>query len=232
MQSIPKIIAHRGFFNSHPPCSENSIEAFTQAQKLGIFGSEFDIRLTQDKALIVFHDAFHQNLNISKSKVEDIQKIPLPKGEKIPLLEEFLAQGKTQPDFKLIIELKPPTSLHSKKSMVKKVLEKIQEIQCEEQVIFISFSLHICQEFKQHSQNHLVQYLNGDKNPKQLHDLNIDGMNYHYSTLLQNPTWIAEAKELGLQTNSWTVNDNKIFEQLAAQGIDFITTDTPHLFNP
>ena len=46
-------IAHRGLFNNHVP--ENSLEAIELALQKG-FGVEFDVRLSADNQVIVFHD--------------------------------------------------------------------------------------------------------------------------------------------------------------------------------
>jgi glycerophosphoryl diester phosphodiesterase len=45
-------------------------------------------------------------------------------------------------------------------------------------------------------------------------------MDYHYSVFQKNPTWIAEAKTLGLITNSWTVNDAAVYDELKKQASD------------
>ena len=52
-------------------------------------------------------------------------------------------------------------------------------------------------------------------------------MDYHYSVFQKNPTWISEAKTLGLITNSWTVNDVAVYDELKKQGIGFVTTNIP-----
>jgi glycerophosphoryl diester phosphodiesterase len=41
------------------------------------------------------------------------------------------------------------------------------------------------------------------------------------------PQWIAEAKTLGLTTNSWTINKEEDMSWLLELGVDFITTDEP-----
>ena len=51
------IVAHRGYWaceaggNSH-----NSIASLKAAQDLGVWGSEFDVNMTKDGELMVFHD--------------------------------------------------------------------------------------------------------------------------------------------------------------------------------
>ena len=49
-----KLIAHRGVFNNID-IPENSIKAFSEAVKLG-YAVEFDVQLTLDNVLVVFHD--------------------------------------------------------------------------------------------------------------------------------------------------------------------------------
>jgi len=48
------ICAHRGASNTHP---ENTITAFNEAIDLGAQMIEFDVRMTQDKKLVIMHDA-------------------------------------------------------------------------------------------------------------------------------------------------------------------------------
>ena len=72
--------------------------------------------------------------------------------------------------------------------------------------------------------------MEGNLSPQQIKAEGIDGIDYHYSVFEKNPTWISEAKKLGLSTNAWTVNDPKIFQKLSESGIDFVTTNVPDVF--
>lgn len=51
----------------------------------------------------------------------------------------------------------------------------------ENQTQYISFSLFICKELKRLDPKAKVQYLKGDLSPKEIKDLGIDGIDYHYS---------------------------------------------------
>ena len=97
--------------------------------------------------------------------------------------------------------------------------------QCE----FVSFSLYICEQIKKDAPAFKVHYLNGDLSPLEIEEKGLDGLDYHYSVFLKNPTWISQAKTLGLSTNSWTVNNIEVFKLLRKKGIDCITTDIPQL---
>lgn len=86
-------IMHRGWHNKDIP--ENSFLAFEKAVKAG-YAIEFDVRLTKDNVLVVFHDAdtFRMtgvSMIVSESNYADLRKLKL-NGTKqyIPKLEKVL----------------------------------------------------------------------------------------------------------------------------------------------
>ena len=93
-----KIIAHRGgkeFFN------ENSLSAFSESLKNGVFGLELDVFSTKDKQMVVLHDrclfnATGQDQNIDEVKYDEIcnyktqYKNQRQEVEKPPLFEDVL----------------------------------------------------------------------------------------------------------------------------------------------
>ncbi len=54
-QDIPKVIAHRGYWQTYGS-AQNSIRSFERAAEIGVYGSEFDVHMTSDSVLILFHD--------------------------------------------------------------------------------------------------------------------------------------------------------------------------------
>jgi len=112
-------------------------------------------------------------------------------------------------------------------TIAREVLKLVRDHNLEEQTLYISFSLGICEALKALDPKVHVQYLAGDLDPQSLKNKGIDGLDYHYKVLLDNPTWISQAKSLGLSTNAWTVNDLAVFETLRSMGIDQVTTDLP-----
>ena len=229
MQAKTKIIAHRGHWQTDPPTAENSLQALANAQKLNIYGTECDVRMSKDGVMIVYHDDYHGTMEISESNFADLDKLKIKNGENIPTLKEFLEKGKKNPSLKLMIELKPIGSKAKENELVKKTSQLVKELQLEAQTEFISFSLNICEHLKKEEPVFKIHYLNGDLSPSQIKEKRFDGIDYHYSVFLKNSTWISQAKDLGLMTNSWTVNDIEIFKHLRKQGIDFVTTDIPDL---
>ncbi len=225
-----QIIAHRGFWKTNPVTSENSIQALKNVQELQVYGSEFDVQMTKDAELIVFHDEWIDDLEIAETNFEDLKDLRLSNAENIPTFEDYLIQGQKASNCKLIVELKPCKTKELEDSMVKKALDLIQKYDLENQCEYISFSLNICKEIKKEKPNFIVFYLNGDLNPQELKESGLDGFDYDFELLLENLNWISEAQNLGLKTNSWTVNDFEVFKKLTEARIDFITTNTPDIF--
>jgi len=226
-----KIIAHRGFWNTNPVTSENSIQSLKNAQKLGVYGTEFDVRMTKDGVLVVNHDEKINKKEISETSYADLKNEKLSNGEHLPTLEDYLAQGKNSKKVKLIIEIKPAKTPDLEMTLVEKTLEAVKKFKLTKQVEFISFSLAICKEIKKTDQKAMVQYLNGELSPEEVKAIGLDGIDYHYSVFLEkHPDWISQAKELGIKTNTWTVNDTETFKKLQDMGVDFVTTNTPDVF--
>jgi len=227
MKAQTQIIAHRGYWQTQPPTTENSLKSLENAQKLKIYGAEFDVRMTKDGVLVVNHDEHHGKMEISETDFKELEKVKLSNGENFPTLKDYLKQGKKDKSLKLIVEIKPDKTKEKEDELVQKTIKTIKDLKLESQSEFISFSLNICKEIKKAEPKFKVQYLNGELSPEQIKNEGLDGMDYHYSVFDKNPTWISEAKALGLITNSWTVNDIAVYEKLKSQGISFITTNIP-----
>lgn len=227
MKAQTQIIAHRGYFQAQPPTTENSIASLENAQKLKIYGSEFDVRMTKDGVLVVNHDEHHGEMEISETSFKDLEKLKLSNGEKFPTLKDYLKQGKKDSSLKLIVEIKPAKTPEIENEITQKTLKMIKDMKLEGQSEYISFSLNICKQIKKLEPKFKVQYLNGELSPEQIKNEGLDGMDYHYSVFQKNPTWISEAKALGLITNSWTVNDAAVYQEMKNQGIGFVTTNIP-----
>ncbi|MDD3056265.1 MAG: glycerophosphodiester phosphodiesterase family protein [Aliarcobacter sp.] len=103
-----RFIAHRGLHKSRV-IPENSILAFNSAIEKN-YAIEFDINITKDNQIVVFHDDDLNRLCNKKEKIEDVTYTFLKdlklyeSDEKIPLLKELLDEvnGKIP----LVIEIK------------------------------------------------------------------------------------------------------------------------------
>ncbi len=102
-------ITHRGLYDNENGVPENSLLAFKKAVEKG-YGIEFDIRLTKDKEVVVFHDSSILRMCGADKKVYDLTLEELKEynllstNEKIPTLKEFL--GTVGKDTMLFVEVK------------------------------------------------------------------------------------------------------------------------------
>lgn len=105
--SAQKYFAHRGLHGDGVP--ENSLTAFGLACKAG-YGIEFDVHITADEKLVIFHDSALSRMcgvggNVEEKTLAELKSLTLlGTDEKIPTLEETLAliDGRAP----LIVEIK------------------------------------------------------------------------------------------------------------------------------
>ena len=240
---IPRtqIVAHRGYWDGN---AENSIASLRKAQEFGCWGSEFDIHLTADGVPVIHHDRHIGELDIQTSAFEDVRANRLANGEPVPTLAEYMGQVARNRECMAVLELKPQSTAEREDELVEKCLQALQPApvrnvppefaafarrQEPAKVVFISFSHHICQELSRRAPGYMVQYLEGDIAPAQLHAEGINGIDYHYSVFYKHPEWVQEAHDLGMTVNAWTVDDRKDIEAMRDLGVDQITTNNPAL---
>jgi len=148
MNAQTQIIAHRGFWQTQPTTTENSLKSLENAQKLKLYGSEFDVRMTKDGVLVINHDEHHGKMEISETDFKELETLKLSNGENFPTLKEYLKQGKKDKSVKLIVEIKPDKTKEKEDELTAKTIKMIKEMKLESQCEFISFSLNICKEIK------------------------------------------------------------------------------------
>ena len=153
------IIAHRGVFNNED-IPENSIMAFKKAIKLG-YAVEFDVQLTIDNVLVVFHDEnlcrmTGVNKNIQELTYKEIKKYKLlDTNQYIPTLEEVLdiVGDKVLMD----IEIKDTKRIKETCNMLMSMIEKYNNY------ILKSFNPKIVRYLKNNYKDEKVGYLINSK---------------------------------------------------------------------
>ena len=226
------IVAHRGYWNCDAAGSaKNSIASLKQAQELGVWGSEFDVNMTLDGELLVFHDGSVEGKKIEKHPASDFAYYRLKNDEPIPTLGQYLEQALKHPQTMLVFELKK----HSCDSVETKAVDaSIAELKKyglfdPENVMFISFSKHICKEFAAKAPGFTVQYLEKDADPDELVGYGINGIDTKYKVLLRDSLLFDAARRNNMSVNTWTVNDTSYIREAIELGVDQITTDEPEL---
>lgn len=231
------IVAHRGF-HKYDGSAENSIQAMQLAVDHDFYGTEFDMQLTADDVPVVFHDALLQGMTIGKTNYAEIMEHPgarLSNGEMMPTLSLFIEsyvkalaeQQHRGKQTRLFFEIKPLSQPEKVAMATALAKEYVTRHHLEKQVCFISFSLDVCRKLVALMPEVEVAYLSGNRSPSELKKMGLSGIDYHYKVLLEHPDWVAEAHQLGMTVNVWTVNEVEIARQLIEMGVDFITTDLP-----
>ena len=227
------IVAHRGFWNcDEGGYAKNSIASLKAAQDAGFWGSEFDVNMTADEKLIVFHDDKIDGKAIDKNNYETFKDVTLSNGEKMPTLDEYLTQGKKSKETVLVYELKKRSNTELENRFVDLTIESLKKHKLlkPSRVIFISFSKNICERLADKlPKSFTIQYLGSQYKPQEVLESGINGIDFNYKIFYLNPKWISKAKELGMSTNSWTVNKEKDITKIIDMGIDYITSDYPLL---
>lgn len=224
------IVAHRGFWNcDEAGYAKNSLAALRCAQEAGFWGSEFDVNMTSDGVLLVFHDGNVEGKSIEKHPYEDFKYYRLKNGEPIPTIDQYLEQGKKHPETVLVYELKKHSCKEVEDKFVDITIEKLKEYDLLDpsKVVFISFSYHMCKRLAEKLPEFTVQYLNGDKKPATVKTDGINGIDYKYTVLMANKKWVSQACKLNMSTNSWTVNKEEDMKTILKMKIDMLTTDYP-----
>lgn len=224
-----QVIAHRGYWDK-AGSAQNSIASLKAAQDLGVYGAEFDVNMTADNRLVVAHGPAHGSItDVRTASYEDVRAVTLSNGEPTPTLEEYLEQGAKNPNVKLICEIKSHATAARETEVVKAVLDAVEKAGMQEQVEYIAFSSHVCKELVRLNPDAKVAYLNGDLSPAQLKEIGLTGLDYQKAKMESNPTWLREARTLGLTVNIWTLNSESDMEWAVIRGVDYVTTDDPEL---
>lgn len=223
----PKVVAHRGYWRTDGS-AQNSVTSMELAARHRVWGCEFDVRLTADGVLVCNHDEDINGISVLDNTYAQLQFCKQSHGELLPTLAQYLREAKKYPHMKLVLELKNCKNDTDNAKAVDDIVKMVEMMGMQQQVDYIAFSLFNCKRFHEKAPYAKVAYLTGDLNPKQIKDLGLTGIDYHFNVFKKNPTWAKEAKELGLEVNVWTVDGEEALREHAAMPyIDYITTNDP-----
>lgn len=226
------IAAHRGYWDCpEAGGAQNSIASLKKAQDFHCWGSEFDVHLTADNVVVVNHDPAINGKEIQTNTFEFIKAEELKNGEAICTLDQYLEQGAKCKKTILVLELKKQQNAERENLMTDLIVEALKQhgLFKPNRVMFISFSMFICEKIAREHPTFINQYLEGDVAPADLKAKGINGLDYHYKVFRAHPEWVKEAHDLGMTVNVWTVNEAKDIRAMRDLGVDQITTDNPAL---
>ncbi len=221
-----QVIAHRGYWKTEGS-AQNSLSSLRNTFSIGVYGSEFDVHITRDGEVVVFHDDDIDGLRLEDATLAQLREKRLANGEVIPTLGEYLDAAKSLGTMKLILEVKEHTQKADEDRCVDAVLKLVGEAGMDARTEYISFSKHACDYLVKKNPKLKVSYLNGDLSPEEAKAAGYAGIDYEDAVFDAHPDWIKRAHKLGLITNVWTVDDLAAVQRFFRSGIDFVTTNEP-----
>lgn len=223
-QRKPNIVAHRGASAAHP---ENTVEAFLGARSEGADWVELDVRLSADRQLVVHHDAWYgRGLSVSAIAAGD-------RPASVPLLGEAL-DACLGMGVNVEIKNSPGDVGGDGVTHALDVADLVVSLVTQRgdgQPIQIS-------SFDEPTLNRVRELAPDLPTAQLLFDLDADpgaieraAAAGHGAVNPWDPSVDAALVErctaLGLEVNSWTVDDPDRIRELAAMGVSGIITNTP-----
>lgn len=236
-----KLIGHRGARNE---AQENTLFGFEHAKRLqskGLAGIEFDVQLTFDGHLIVFHDDTLQRLCGSQSRIDQLTlkevRRQLQLGHPIITLQtlvQVLTHAEAINNSFCHIELEIKT--HSRTSyqrLIQALAAAFKDADIQTlPVVLTTFDTDLLLQLQRHPllkqipRGLLVKTaatLNGAANTAL--KLGCQQLGVYYPLLSQK--LIEHCHRYGLNVSAWTVNDFEVIKQLVYWQVDVIITDIP-----
>ena len=236
------LLGHRG---ARGEALENTLASFKLAQNLqtaGLVGVEFDVQLSADGRLIVFHDDNLQRLCRQQSRIDQLSLVEIQRysqldnkqfGHKITPLADIapVLKGFTY----IELEIKTHERTNYRKLIKALMLELVNSPLARLPIVLTSFDVELHAGLQR---NKLLKHMPRGlliRTPKTLLtatntalQLGCVQLGIHYPLL--NQAVIAHCHRYHLPVSAWTVNDGDTMENLIAWQVDAIITDYPTYF--
>ncbi len=226
-----KVMAHRGYY-AHPGSFENTLTSLKGAQDLAVEAVELDVHLTTDDQLVILHGPKIPGSdypNVQNLDFKTVRSCVLPNGDKVPTLKEYFTQAKKTPGLMLFLELKAHPTPERETLLAEKVIALCDEMNMYDQITFISFSEHLCDEIVRLKKGSLVMPISSSKtfSTQELLDRGFAGVSYHMSAVMNKTYLLDEAHEAGLETVLWPVNSYDLADFAIKHNVSYVSSDQP-----
>lgn len=243
-----RLLGHRGARNE---ALENTFFGFQHAQSLqpyGLSGVEFDVQMTKDGHLVVFHDETLQRLCRLQSRIDQLSLVEIQRhlqsGHPIITLDK-MAEVLSAP---LLASIKPPMTLNifthieleiktHERTNHAKLVQALYHYLVDSPlaslpIVLTSFDTQLLSQL-QH--NHYLRHIPRGllvrtpqlltTAPQKALQLGCGSLGIDFALI--NQQVIDSCHRYGLKVSAWTVNDIEFIKQLVKWQVDVIITDIP-----
>lgn len=227
----PKVVGHRGCRDVEGQF-ENTVESLKYAQEVGVDAVEFDVQLTSDDKVIVFHGPKLPGCDqmIHDMTFEQARAFKLPYGLQMPTLEEYFKQAKKCPEINVVLEFKKQKTLERNRTMVEQAMAVAKKMNMDKQVEYTTFSETICRMIHEIDPSAKVIYISTGvhvRDAAYAKSQGYNGISYDLNAWMNHPEIAKQAKELGIETTLWMANDKEVIDWSVLHDIDYVSTDFP-----
>lgn len=221
----PRLQCHRGFWVEG--LQQNSLASLKKAYELGYKISEFDIRITKDHEVILFHDD-----KIGLQKVSEMTLAEVEKHQKVDSFESVVRWLSQTPEYHLNIEIK--SKLVREPILEKKVLDLILKYKVENRVLISSFNPFRLFYFRIHCPKIIrALLLTFDNDPSNNYVLKSQVLNLlarphflHLDEKYWSPERYKALLKQGVPVVLWTCNDPEQVKKYFLQGVYGVISDS------
>jgi glycerophosphoryl diester phosphodiesterase len=235
------IIAHRGASAYYP---ENTLPSFEGAIAMGADMVEFDVQLTSDKEVVIFHDEKISRCIDGEGKIADYTLASLKKLDagswydknfkdtRIPTLSEALDICKN----KIAVNIEIKTEAVGKMffgGIEEKCLKIVERSGMREHVVFSSFDPRAIMHLKQIDDTAVAavlfkKQLYGSKFPSDIMD-SVGADAFNCSGTDFNKKWLTNITLNNVPVNIYTINDTRNMKKFLNIGVSGIFTNNPDI---
>ena len=215
------VIGHRGAPRAH---TENTVESFLEAQRMGADWVELDVRRTSDGVLVVHHDPALPDGTVICHTLRSELPLSVP-----TLAEAFDACGTMGVNVEIKNSADEP-GFDATDRLVEQTLEVIEHAGGSRKVLVSCFDIATLDAVRRLSPTMPTGYLVlSVAQPGDAIAMAIDGGHEAvnpWDALLDEPA-VGRCREAGLAVNVWTVDRPERIAELASWGVDGIITNVP-----
>jgi glycerophosphoryl diester phosphodiesterase len=216
------IMGHRGAAALEP---ENTLRSIERAVEIGVDAVEIDVRLSEDRELVVIHDSTVDRTTngsgpVSGYSLDDLKKLDAGAGQTIPTLQEVMEL--IGHEVKLVIELK-------EEETERMVVELIKRNNLEDNVYVISFWHELVKTVKviESCIKTGVLLVGCPVDTCVASQASADALVMKYNFV--NRHFVEMVHKDGLQVFVWNIDDRYLLKPYVDMGVDGIGSNDPRV---